>query len=222
MEQPKPLTLTISRRLVCTLIIIPIVAVVIAGSFIFPFPTAKTIVVSILIILMVIVGCRFMFNMKNKKLVIDERGIIAKDFQVSWGEVTSCKYEYSITLIRGIPDRQRILIINTKTKGARRYKEKLNGYGYNKYELARAIDENAGRKIFKLKKSLLQERHEWAEKFFSPLITSQIMLPMVIASVLLNHPVVMLLILIIISIPLSNFIDKKYMKWWNRRNGYKE
>jgi hypothetical protein len=158
--------------------------------------------------------------MNNKKLVIDEHGITAKDFQVSWDEVTSCKYEY---YIHRTLDRYRILIINTKTKGARRYEEKLNGYGYNKYELARAIEENAGRKIFKLKKSLLQERHEWARENFSFLITFLIMLPMVIASVLFNLSVeIMMLICIIISLPVALFISKKYMKWWERRNGYKE
>ena len=215
MEQPKPLTLTISRRFVCTLIIIPIVAVVIAGSFIFPFPTAKTIVVSILIILMVIVGCRFMFNMKNKKLVIDERGIIAKDFQVSWDEVRSCEYLYST----GRLDRGRMLIINTTTKGMQ-YVEHLHSYGYDKHKLAHAIDEYAGRKIFKLKKSLLQERHERTEEIV--FFTIPFLLPSIVIEFYTGeYESIIILLIVALSIPLSFFISKKYMKWWKRRNGYK-
>ncbi len=220
MEKPQPLTLTISRGLVRVLIVIPIVVVTTILSLIFYCPFWFIVLICSLIAVLTIIACRLAYHMNNKKLVIDEHGITAKDFQVSWDEVTSCKYEY---YIHRTLDRYRILIINTKTKGARRYEEKLNGYGYNKYELARAIDENAGRKIFKLKKSLLQERHEWARENFSFLITFLIMLPMVIASVLFNLSVeIMMLICIIISLPVALFISKKYMKWWERRNGYKE
>ncbi len=217
MEKPQPLTLTISRGLVRVLIVIPIVVVTTILSLIFYCPFWFIVLICSLIAVLTIIACRLAYHMNNKKLVIDEHGITAKDFQVSWDEVTSCKYEY---YIHRTLDRYRILIINTKTKGARRYEEKLNGYGYNKYELARAIDENAGRKIFKLKKSLLQERHERTEEIV--FFTICFLLPsIVIVFYTGEYESIIILLIVALSIPLSFFISKKDMKWWKRRNGYK-
>ena len=155
MDPPQPLTLTISRGLVRVLSVIPIVVVTTMLSLIFYWPFWFIGLICSLIAVLSIIACRLAYHMNNKKLVIDEHGITAEGFQVSWDEVESCEYEYIALNLQ----RRRMLIITTKNDV--QYAENLHSYGYDKYELARAIDEHAGRKIFKLEESLLQERYEW-------------------------------------------------------------
>lgn len=215
MEQPQSLTLTISRGLVRVLIVIPIVVVPTMLSLIFYWPCWFIVLICSLIAVLTIIACRLAYHINNKKLVIDEHGITTQKFQVSWDEVRSCEYLYST----GRLDRGRMLIINTTTRGMQ-YVEHLHSYGYDKHKLAHAIDEYAGRKIFKLKKSLLQERHERTEEIV--FFTIPFLLPsIVIVFYTGEYESIIILLIVALSIPLSFFISKKYMKWWERRNGYK-